>query len=245
MLTLLVAAVLQPAYPQAMPQDEAARQAIAAERAFAARAQSEGQWTAFRATAAADAIMVAPGPVNAQDFLGRFTRDPAVSVMWWPARVWTSCDGTLAVTSGPWVRNGGTQVGSFTTVWRREAGGGWKWIYDNGRDLPAAIAAPDVPVSEEVYCGGQPARIDLSDSDPPPMVQFEDRAPGDGADAVAELRFGARVAGSQSLDRSLRWELVRVNERGENAYAFRLYARTRNHQRLALIDLHGLEPPRP
>lgn len=124
-----------------LDRDAAADQVIAAERAFAASAASGGQWTAFRATAATDAIMFAPQPVNAQQWLaGR--ADPPASVRWQPADVWVSCDATLAVTTGPWQRPDGTH-GYFTTVWQRQDDGGWKWVLDHGDILamPATAAA--------------------------------------------------------------------------------------------------------
>jgi hypothetical protein len=217
--------------------------AVEAERAFAAEAQTKGQWTAFRKYAAPDAIMMAPGTVNAHKFLERFASDPKVPVMWWPARVWVSCDDSLAVTTGPWVRRGGTQVGSFTTVWRREADGAWRWVYDNGRELPAAVDAPDEPAEEAVYCGGQPRGLDLSLRDPLPLVQFEGRALNEGREALATIRWGEAVASGQSRDRSLRWEVVRVEGGGADAYALRIFARTRNHERTALIEFHGFKPP--
>src|SRR3546814_5917844 len=58
---------------------------IAAELAFARLAQDKGQWTAFRETAAADAVMFMPQRVLARDWLkGR--ADPAQAVTWQPDR---------------------------------------------------------------------------------------------------------------------------------------------------------------
>jgi hypothetical protein len=113
--------------------------AIDAERAFAADAQKIGQWTAFRKYATDDALMFVPQPTKAQDFL-KDRKDPPVSVFWWPGRSYVSCDGHTAVNTGPWVREWGKSVGYFTTVWQRQADGGWKWVYDAGDSLPAARA---------------------------------------------------------------------------------------------------------
>ena len=74
---------------------------IAAEVAFAQLAQAKGQWTAFRTTATKDAVMFVPQMAYAQAFLnGR--ADPAAAVKWQPHQVWSSCDGSLAVTRGAW-----------------------------------------------------------------------------------------------------------------------------------------------
>src|SRR6476659_1146456 len=57
--------------------------AIAAELAFAQLAQDKGQWTAFRETATADAVMFVPQSVQAQAFL-KNRANPAVAVKWQP-----------------------------------------------------------------------------------------------------------------------------------------------------------------
>lgn len=111
--------------------------AIDAERAFAADAQKLGQWTAFRKYATDDAVMFVPQPTNAQAWL-KDRKDPPVSVYWWPGRSYISCDGTVAVNTGPWVREWGKSVGYFTTVWKRQPDGGWKWLLDHGDALKQA-----------------------------------------------------------------------------------------------------------
>jgi hypothetical protein len=118
---------------------EPAMTAIDAERAFVADAQKIGQWTAFRKWAAADAIMFTPRAGNAHDFLKELN-DPPVPVFWWPGRSYVSCDGNTAINTGPWVRQWGKSVGYFTTVWQRQADGGWKWVLDHGDGLAKARA---------------------------------------------------------------------------------------------------------
>ena len=120
-----------------------------AERAFAELAQDQGQWTAFRKTADADAIMFAPQPVKAQDWL-KDRKDPPKSVRWQPVAAWMSCDGLLAVTTGNWQREG--SIGYFTTIWKRQADGGWKWIVDSGDALRVARPARAVPVLHRATC---------------------------------------------------------------------------------------------
>lgn len=118
---------------------EPAMNAIDAERAFVADAQKLGQWTAFRKWAAPDAIMFLPQAGNAQQWL-KDKADPPVPVFWWPGRSYVSCDGNTAVNTGPWVRQWGKSVGYFTTVWKRQADGSWKWLLDHGDVLPAMRA---------------------------------------------------------------------------------------------------------
>jgi hypothetical protein len=114
--------------------------AVDAERAFAAMAQTHGQWTAFRKYALPQGHMFVPERVAAQQWLqGR--ADPPVSVMWWPAHAFRSCDGSVAVTTGPWVRDGGKLKGYFTTLWVRQPDGQWRWWLDHGDTLALPRAA--------------------------------------------------------------------------------------------------------
>lgn len=126
---------------------------VAAEVAFNQMAQEKGEWTAFRATAAPEAEMFVPQRVRALDFL-KGKADPPQSVKWQPHLVWSSCDGSLAVTHGAWQRTSST--GYFTTVWARGADGQYKWILDHGDRLPVPLFAPEMIRSKVGDCTGQP-----------------------------------------------------------------------------------------
>jgi hypothetical protein len=148
-----------------------AQTAIDAERAFAADAQKIGQWTAFRKWSTEDALMFAPQPVNAHEFL-KDRKDPPVSVFWWPGRSFVSCDGSYSVNTGPWVGQIGKTQGYFTTVWKRQPDGGWKWVYDGGDALkepraeggdiqPARASCDGKAIGATVLVGGthEPASL--------------------------------------------------------------------------------------
>jgi len=138
---ILAALILQAAAPQT---------AVDAERAFAAAAQARGQWTAFRDYAEADAVMFVPQATKAQEWLkGR--KDPAKSVEWWPVESWVSCDGNLAVNTGGSRWPSGA-VGYFTTVWKRQPDGSWKWIVDHGDGLQAERPRPAEPKTTRAAC---------------------------------------------------------------------------------------------
>ena len=130
--------------------------AIDAERAFAADAQKRGQWTAFKAWSTPEAVMFTPQPVKAHDFLNG-KADPPVAVFWWPGKSFVSCDGKTAINTGPWVRDGGKSVGYFTTVWKRQPEGGWKWVYDAGDALPAPRAQGGDIAPTIASCTGPPS----------------------------------------------------------------------------------------
>lgn len=114
---------------------------VATELAFARAAQEDGQWTAFREYSTDDAVMFVPEPVNAHEWLGK-QQNPAQAVKWQPHQVWSSCDGSLAVTKGAWQRPDGS-VGYFTTVWERQNNGEYKWVLDQGDALAEPLAAPE------------------------------------------------------------------------------------------------------
>jgi hypothetical protein len=130
--------------------------AIDAERAFAADAQTLGQWTAFRKWAAADAIMFVPGPIRAQAWL-EDRRNPAKAIEWWPTAAWLSCDGLLAVNTGG-ARYPDGSHGYFTTVWQRQSDGGWRWVLDHGDRLSQSRPRPVRPAVVRAKCGAPAAK---------------------------------------------------------------------------------------
>ncbi|MES2444790.1 MAG: hypothetical protein V4574_18360 [Pseudomonadota bacterium] len=125
--------------------------AVDAERKMARAAQAEGQWTAVRRFAAPDAIVLAPAPTPVADAYDR--RDPPAAYRWSPAASYVACDGSAAVNTGPWTL--GRRVGYFTTVWRRQSGGGWKWVLDSGDALAAPRARPVKPRVRTASCAFQ------------------------------------------------------------------------------------------
>jgi len=129
--------------------------AVEAERAFGADAQKIGQTTAFLKWSSDKAVMFTPHPANAHAMLnGR--KNPPVAIFWWPGRSYVSCDGKLAINTGPWVRDWGKAVGYFTTVWQRQPDGGWKWIYDGGDALDTPRAEGGDIQPRLAACRGKP-----------------------------------------------------------------------------------------
>ena len=51
---------------------------------------------------------------------------------WRPEKVEVLDSGTLALSSGPVFDPSGKQTGTFTSVWRREADGKWRIVFDKG-----------------------------------------------------------------------------------------------------------------
>ncbi|WP_425230958.1 hypothetical protein [Sphingomonas sp.] len=159
--------------------------ALDAERAFAADAQTLGQWAAFRKWAGADAIMFVPQPTNAQAWL-RDRVEPAHAVEWSPTASYQSCDGNVVVNTGEWRRADGS-VGYFTTVWQRQADGGWRWLVDSGDQLTIPRARLRQPAIVRAVCPspGQPLGPAHMFHSPPPEVQV-----GTGASPDQTLSWG-------------------------------------------------------
>lgn len=171
----MLALASAPAVAQEPSLEQEAQAVLAAERAFDAAAEHDGQWTAFRAFAASEATMFTPQPVNAQEWLSGRT-DPAHSVRWQPHAVYISCDATLAVTTGAWQRANGS-FGYFTTVWRKQSDGGWKWVLDHGDELTAARVAPETPIMHLPNCGGVWPRLNtLLELSPAGQIAAADRS---------------------------------------------------------------------
>lgn len=116
------------------------KQVAATERAFAAtmRARDHAAFSAFLAEEAV--FMAGSATLRGRDAVVQawqpcFTGAEA-PFSWEPGRVVVVDSGTLAYTAGP-VRNAdGHVVGRFDSVWRLEAPGRWKIVFDRGGPPP-------------------------------------------------------------------------------------------------------------
>lgn len=174
---------------------EPAMTAIDAERAFAADAQKLGQWTAFRKHAAKDAIMFVPRAGSAHEFL-KDKADPPVAVFWWPGRSYVSCDGGTAINTGPWVRAWGKSVGYFTTVWRRQPDGGWKWLLDHGDVLEKPRAEGGDIEARQASCT-KPVKAPLPKLG---MTKGGSAGAGKSDDGTLAWRWFVRADGSRTFE---------------------------------------------
>lgn len=131
-LAFIAAAILTASCSGAAAPPDAAP-VIAAERAFAAEAAQTGWVEAFEAYSTDEAILLGAGPENAHASLAGI--DPAnrgdTSLAWGPDFAGISRGGDIGFTTGPY-NGGGSAFGQYFTVWRLQADGSWKWIYDGG-----------------------------------------------------------------------------------------------------------------
>ncbi len=124
---------------------------VATELAFARAAQDDGQWTAFEEYAADGGLLFGRnGAIEAKPWL-KALDDPPAAVAWEPHRVWSSCDGSLAVTQGGFVDPDGA-VGTFNTVWQRQRDGEYRWVFDFGYPQDEAPAKPEMIASAVADC---------------------------------------------------------------------------------------------
>lgn len=106
---------------------------VATELSFSRAARERGQWTAFRMFAAPGAQLHGRnGPFALEPWLATQI-DPPKAVQWEPRAVVISCDGALAVSQGRFEDPEG-KVGNFVTVWERQPGGEYRYIFDVGGD---------------------------------------------------------------------------------------------------------------
>jgi len=166
----------------------AVEQIVAAERAFAARAQVVNARQAFAEYFAPDALLYAPYPAPAFPRLAE-PRDWAVHIAWRPVAAGAASAGDLGWTTGPAeyraVRDAAPNAyGHYTSVWRREADGTWRVVIDIGIEHAAAPAYADAATVEFVRAiapdataaDGAAARRQLRDLDTATGVLARDDA---------------------------------------------------------------------
>ncbi|MDB5470770.1 MAG: hypothetical protein JWR84_2330, partial [Caulobacter sp.] len=93
-----------------------------------------------------DAVVFQPDPVNAREAVSAQSDKPGPKLEWWPVWAGISASGDLGFTTGPYAVDG-TRRGHYFTVWKKQADGSWKWIYDGGpgstsRDAPGPDSTP-------------------------------------------------------------------------------------------------------
>jgi hypothetical protein len=129
----------------AVAQSPDAAAVVAAERAFAADAPSMGIAGSFNKWSTPDAILIGGGQVlRIGEAYPDGPRPPDEPLLeWWPNFAGISRSGDLGFTTGG-VQVGGRRTGHYFTVWKRQADGSWKWVYDGGSGASAAgVPGPD------------------------------------------------------------------------------------------------------
>jgi len=119
--------------------DERVRQVADTERAFA-RSMADRDHAAFTSFLSAEAIFVAePKVLRGKEEIAaawkRYYERPGAPFSWEPAQVEVLESGTLALSTGPVRDAKGKLIGTFTSIWRLQAPGVWRIIFDQGNEI--------------------------------------------------------------------------------------------------------------
>ena len=114
------------------------QQVADAERAFA-KTMADRDYLAFGKFIADDAVFFAgKRPIRGGDEVKKswkaFYADAAAPFSWAPEIVEVLASGNLALSSGPVKDSDGKVTATFTSIWRVDAAGNWKIIFDKGNN---------------------------------------------------------------------------------------------------------------
>lgn len=144
---LVVAALLGVAVADERPSPaELRRQVEDAERAFA-RTMADRDHAAFLSFLSDDAVFLSEkatlrGKPQVGEAWKRLYEGPEAPFSWEPERIEVLDSGTLALSTGPVRDPQGKCIGTFNSIWRREADGKWRVIFDKGGP---ACSCPKTP----------------------------------------------------------------------------------------------------
>jgi ketosteroid isomerase-like protein len=115
------------------------QQVIETERAFA-KTMADRDHAAFTAFIANDAVFFsAAGPLHGKqriaDAWKPYYEKAGAPFSWEPEQVEVLASGTLALSSGPVRDAKGKIFATFNSVWRRDAPGVWRIIFDEGSEV--------------------------------------------------------------------------------------------------------------
>jgi ketosteroid isomerase-like protein len=148
-LALVAAALALAACAAAPPRPDGAelkRQVTETERAFA-KTMADRDHAAFVAFLADDAVFFGgPVPLRGKQEVAaawqRFYAKPDAPFSWTPGEVEVLASGTLALSTGPVRDATGKLVATYTSIWRLEAPGVWRIVFDKGNDACDCARAP-------------------------------------------------------------------------------------------------------
>jgi len=136
------------AFPQESGPDGLARQVEDTERAFA-RTMADRDFDAFTAFLAEETVFFSGktplrGSQRVADTWKAYFEGPEPPFSWEPELVVVLDSGTLALSSGPVRNTAGDRVATFNSIWRLEADGQWRIVFDKGsQDCPEPAPAAD------------------------------------------------------------------------------------------------------
>lgn len=120
----------------------AAAEVRSVERAFA-KTMADRDLDAFMVFVSADAVFFSgPKPLHGKaevrDWWARYFVGPEAPFAWEPDAVEALASGDLALSTGPVREPSGKAIARFVSIWRREAPGVWRIVFDRGGPLESA-----------------------------------------------------------------------------------------------------------
>lgn len=118
---------------------ELKKQVADTERAFAAtmKARDHAAFTGFLSEEAV--FFTGPTPLHGKAAVAagwkRFYEKPVAPFSWEPDEVEVLTSGTLAISNGPVRDASGKLVSRFSSIWRQEAPGQWRIVFDRGSEV--------------------------------------------------------------------------------------------------------------
>lgn len=125
--------------PQHANTAELRRQVMETERAFA-KTMADRDHAAFTSFLSSEAVFFSGpeprrGKQEVADWWKRYYDQPQAPFSWEPERVEVLDSGTLALSTGPVRDPNGKLFATFTSIWRLEAPGTWRIIFDKGNEV--------------------------------------------------------------------------------------------------------------
>lgn len=134
LFSAITAAVAAP-----MTNAELKQQVTETERAFAAtmKARDHAAFTSFLSDEAV--FFSGPKPLHGKDAVAKawkaFYDKPEAPFSWEPDEVEVLASGNLAISGGPVYDPKGKLIARFSSIWRLEAPGKWRVVFDRGSDV--------------------------------------------------------------------------------------------------------------
>jgi ketosteroid isomerase-like protein len=137
-MALLAGCMTAPRTPQDLTQLR--EQVRGTELAFA-KTMADRDHSGFASFLSEETVFFSPQATHGKQAVAqawaRFYEGPVAPFSWRPEEVEVLASGQLAISSGPVFNPAGKQIGQFMSVWRLEAPGTWRIIFDKGCNCPA------------------------------------------------------------------------------------------------------------
>jgi ketosteroid isomerase-like protein len=133
----MILGVLSASVAAAAPTNEALKQQVAdVERAFAATMKARDLQAFGEFLSEETVFFSGPVPLHGKaavlGFWKKFYDKPQAPFSWEPKEVEVLKSGTLAISSGPVYDPSGKHFANFSSIWRLEAPGKWRIVFDKG-----------------------------------------------------------------------------------------------------------------